>query len=1254
MHNTAFRHSAPRGSFLRFLPFAFSFLAALLLAGPTASAQLAGKGSIKGAVTDNSGAVIPNASVVATSTTRGIRMTTTSSSSGDFQISPLDADIYTVTVTAVGFETVSQKDVHVNALEISDVAVKMPIGSSTETVTVSAEPPALESSNATLGGTLEQETYSQLPIQMGAYGQDGARRATDFVALIPGVQFNETNGNATTNTGVVNGGGARGAVSDVYINGTPFISAAGQGDPRFVWSAISVDAINQLQVQTVGYSAIYEGQGVQNYVIKSGTNSFHGSAYEYFRNTALDTYSYFDKGTQAIDAIKGKLVKPAEHQNEYGAAIGGPVLKNKAFFFANFNKYNLSRGPKHIFESIPTLAEQQGDFSGITQVYNQNNVSYVVPVNVYDPASCPNGNTGNCQRTQFAGNKIPASRFSAPSVAMQKFLAPYAPTNLQQTGNYLSGYNSGLSNYTGTGRLDYTLTPKHTISFVVGIGSQSTTGPSRQTSLGTSNNALPAPFISVQQFNPKTKVGMIEETWIVSPRAVNQFKYGFARYEGSGFNQSYLSQYSATTLGITGLPTGQAAGAFPKVTFAGTAAPNQWAGYTDNHQATNAFTLVDNFSFTAGKHSLTAGVQMSWLQYNFTAQSGGSTPLTLAFTAAQTGCYSSSSTINVNTANPGASTPVCSTGTISASVNTLSGLPYASFLLGAPNSATFTTTTVQETGARFRPISPYIQDDWKVSSRLTLNIGLRWDYYPPFREVQNRLSFLDLNATNSITGTKGALAFAGNGTGYCNCTTNVQTWYKNFGPRLGLAYSVTPKTVIRASYGVIFAHGNGTGGSAISRQGSGQLGYAASPSFTSASASLPAFYLQNGVPSYIAPPFFTSTYGTGFYTGGGSPQGVTYGDPYYGDRAPEFLNWSAGLQQAITNSMVLTATYVGSQGHFLTPDSNNARGQFINQLDPKYLVLGTVLSQKATAANIAAAGLTLPYANYDQTQTIAKALNPLPQYNSVSDSYGAVANSNYHALQASLNQRFASGMSFMINYTWAKNIDDGGSFRSGYAVPAFATTNGLAYNANRIDRSLSLADRRHNLVATGVFESPFGKRIFTNSAWTRRIAGGFRVSTIFTAYTGSPLAITSATANQNPAQSQASPSYNPAYSGQARKNGKYGDGITADTATFPANAYLDSNAFTITPDYKFSVLPRTGAYGLKGPGNYNLDLSLRRTFQMPYAEFLRLTMTGDLYNLTNHTQFGGINTSYGNAAFGTVSSQANQSRDAQLSARFEF
>jgi Carboxypeptidase regulatory-like domain/TonB-dependent Receptor Plug Domain len=268
--------------------FLIFFIAVVLLCNPSAHAQLSGKGEIKGVVTDSSGAVVSGATVTATSTTQGTKLIRTTSSSGDFDLTPLNPDIYRIVVTANGFRTLTQENVQVNALEVSNLKLALTIGSESQSIDVSAAPPALETSNAVLGATMEQELYAALPIQMGAGGNPDQRRATDFAVLMPGVQGNETNGNATTNTGVVNGSGSRGAASSVYINGIPFTSVAGQGDTRFVWTAISVDAIDQFQVQTSGYSAIYEGMGVQNYSTKSGGNKYHGSAYEYFRNTALE------------------------------------------------------------------------------------------------------------------------------------------------------------------------------------------------------------------------------------------------------------------------------------------------------------------------------------------------------------------------------------------------------------------------------------------------------------------------------------------------------------------------------------------------------------------------------------------------------------------------------------------------------------------------------------------------------------------------------------------------------------------------------------------------------------------------------------------------------------------------------------------------------------------------------------------------------------------------------------------------------
>ncbi|HUZ95094.1 MAG TPA: carboxypeptidase regulatory-like domain-containing protein, partial [Edaphobacter sp.] len=351
----------PASSGKRSVLFLFALIAAVaLFCTLPLRAQLSGKGEIKGVVTDPSGAVVPGASVVVTSTTKGTKLTRTTTSSGDYDISPLDPDIYTIGVTAAGFQTTTQQHVNVNALEISNVNIALTVGSEAQSVTISAAPPALETSNATLGATMEQAMYSALPIQMGAGGSPDQRRATDFAVLMPGVQGNETNGNATTNTGVVNGSGSRGAASSVYINGIPFTSVAGQGDTRFVWTAISVDAIDQFQVQTSGYSAMYEGMGVQNYSTKSGGNKLHGSVYDYFRNTALDTWGYF--APAQIDPTKGYAVKPRENMNEYGAVLSGAIKKDKLFFFLNYDAYRFAHGPLAAYQTVPTQAEYSGDF----------------------------------------------------------------------------------------------------------------------------------------------------------------------------------------------------------------------------------------------------------------------------------------------------------------------------------------------------------------------------------------------------------------------------------------------------------------------------------------------------------------------------------------------------------------------------------------------------------------------------------------------------------------------------------------------------------------------------------------------------------------------------------------------------------------------------------------------------------------------------------------------------------------------------
>lgn len=1221
----------------------------LMFFAVSANAQLSGKGAITGTVADTTGAVIPNATVTATNNATGISTVVKTSGAGAYNFPNLDPGIYTVAISAEGFQKLKQENVHVNALESQSFNPVLTVGRADVQVTVTAEPPQIETSNATLGATMEQETYAALPVEMGAYGQADQRRATDFVYLMPGVQGNNTNGNATTNVGVVNGSGSRGAASAVYVDGLPFVRAGGNGDPRYVWTAISVDAIDQFQVQTTGYSALYEGQGVMNYTVKRGGNQYHGSVYEFFRNTALDTWGFWGK---APNPATGVPVKPVEHSNEYGIAIGGPLipfggLKNKLYFFTNYNGFRYSSAtPTPI--TFPTYAQQQGDFTGFVD-----NKGKVIPI--YDPATqhtCLNSQsqTINC-RDQFSYNGvlnvIPPGRFSAIAKNLQSML-PTTGISTALSNNYIGPNPTGLTNWSTTSRIDYAMNSKDTWSFIGAVGRQASSVPVGQTSSG--RNIGPVPYNYGQAYAPKTAVWIIEETHVFTPNVVNQLKWGYARYNGPTITPNKGGSFAASAMGISGTPVGQATNNFPIVTFSGTNAPTQWAGTTENSTIAQNYTFLDNLQWNFGKHSLTFGGQIAWMLYNTSSATGGTTPLTLANTNTETAQFADSNT-----------------STSGYTMNSATGAAYASFLLGQVDSVKFTDYALHPVyGARFRAISPWVQDDWKVSPKLTLNLGLRYDFFPTVREVNNIASYFDPNLPNPVTGLNGALQYAGTGAGTCNCSTPVNNYMKNFGPRIGLAYQLDPKTVIRASYGVMFTHGDAVGGLASSI---GTLGFSSAPSFTSTkSQTTVTNFLAGGsgaIPSYTPASGVSSgpAYGTGYttvsgYTGSPS-SGANYVDPYYGGRAPEYINWSFGLQRQLTNSIALNASYVGSEGHFLQLDNYSARGYWSNGLDPKYLALGSHLGDtgSAIAADCATYGLTCDGLNvFNTKQPLSQLLKPFP-FQSVADTFGYVGNANYHALQTVLTMRNVHGLTTTVNYTWSRAIDDGGYFRTGYAIPAGVIYNSNAsYAADRIERTVSTSNQPHHFVTTAVWKWPFGKSVLADNSVERAIMGGFSFSGIFQAYSGSPRMITMSSCNSNPATPNSGfcpPSYNPNFTGKARINGKWGKGVTL--ANYNSTSFIDSTAFVKTPDYYIGNVPRTAPYNIYGPGNYQLDLGLNRNFPLHLSEASRLEFRAEWYNVTNHTLFGVASTAWGNSNFGKVANNSSANRKAaQFSARISF
>ena len=1157
------------------------FVCVSLLSLTTILTAQSGSGSVQGTISDPSGAVIPGASVVATNAATGVKTTRQTTGAGLFVLSPLPAGNYTVSATASGFQPVTQENVIVDALGTVGLNLTLKVGAATEAITVSDAPLQMHTEDATLGQSVRNEVYAALPLAMNGVSRD----PTQFVYLVPGVN---SPGNQVSGTNLASFNGGQTFQNETYLEGIPLTSAGTEGDTRYLSFGISVEAVEQFQVETSGAKAQFEGQGIGNYVLKSGTNQFHGSAYEYFRNTALDARGFFPATT------------PIEHQNEFGGSVGGPIIKNRAFFFGSADAYRFNSGSVPALQSIPTLAARTGNFSAY-------------PAVIYDPGTTTCTTAGVCSRTPFGGNTIPANRISPISKSLQSYLPD--PTNGSITNNYLTGLPIKLDTHNTTEKVDVTLTDKHRMFGMFSDGHYSTnfTG-----SLSPGTSALPLPYTQGRIVSEHVLTTQIHDTYTISPSIVNQFSYSYNRLTVPLINATADGNYPQKA-GMKGLPPGIASTAFPEIAFNGANSPIGWAGTNAraNQEAVNTFTLQNNVLWIKGRHSLTIGFQFQALQDNY------NNPLT--------GTLAGFTFSNNETAGYGP------TGTLL----TTTGNSYAGYLLGATASGSVTQNAVAETGGRYKTYATYVQDDFKVSSRLTLNLGLRWNAWSPFTEVYNRMSFFNPNIPNPAAGDHlGALQFAGDGPFSCHCSTPIK-WHKlNLAPRFGAAYRLGEKTVIRAGYAITFVHAGGVGGRVNGRQGLSQLGFNSTASFGAPSSGVPAFYWDNGFPAYQPPPFINPGYGTGFITANPTgAQTVTYGDPEIGGKAPYYENWSFGLQRSITSNLLATATYSGSAGKFL-PGAGPG-GETVNIAPLKYLALGSLLTATANPTTIAQAQaqfpeIKLPFPNF--VGTVGQMLRPFPQYGTISNPWANLGMSTYHALQTSLNRRYANGFTFTLGYTFSKELDNLlGSPRN-------------PYNA-AMEKAPGSINRTHVFTGTYVYALPFGagKRMNPGNAVARYLVSDWNISGIASYSSGAPLSIVGSACTSGNILGTCFPNYNPSYSGDVRINGNYGDGsVLGSTPT----TYLAKSAFSTALPFTVGNVARTAAFGLYAPRTMGLDVSLRRDFRI--TERVKLGLQTDAFNVTNSVFFGAPAANVDSANFGTLTTQANQPRKLQISARISF
>jgi outer membrane receptor protein involved in Fe transport len=1161
-------------------------VASMLLGVGLLQAQVAGTGTIAGTISDPTGAVIAGAVVTVTNTATGLVSTQTTPTAGTYSIVALPPGEYTVNVRAAGFSTLQQEHVILNALSQIGLNLTLQVGTASQDVVVSVAPPALETENGTVETTIPQTTYNSLPIAMN----NGPKNPIGFVSLVAGVS-----GDPLFGTPVMNGGFQE--TSQIYIDGLPLSEGNLQGGAADL-GMLSTEMIDQFQVLTSGVPASYDGQGVVNLVLKSGTNRIHGSVYENLRNTAFDAKGYFTQGPT-----------PVEHQNEYGFTVGGPALKDRLFFFGNYNRYKITTGSSPQFVTIPTVAERTGDFSAF-------------PTPIYDPAttSCVGG---VCTRTAFPGNIIPANRLSSVAQSFQSYLPDPLNTNIEN--NYFNTFTNGTQNRMYMARVDAAFLKNNRSTFIFQKGSVS------QVSLGA---YLPQPYSTAQPGATDYYTGQINDTYVLTSNLLNVLGLQFFRWSTVNIVPSINGDYPEKA-GFGGLPSGPPSTAFPRINFAGPNAPYLWGTFSAFGEIANTYTLQDSVQWTHGRHSMTFGGQIIEQQ------------LALNQPNALNG-------INFSNSESAGFNP-------DGSINNATGNPYASYLLGLVDSSSAQDSAIQETGGRFRNYALYAQDDWKLSPKLTVNLGLRYTIPKPFVEVQDRWSWFDPNLPNpAADGAPGLMVSAGNGPGSCHCRTNVKTHYLTFGPRVGFAYALSPKMVVRSSFGIVHFNGAALGGNGQQR-GTGILGYAtASPSFVSPDGGItPAFLFDDGFPAYERPELgeFDSAINTGFTTASPQGGGVSYDRPDTAARSPYTEQWNLNIERELPGNMVFSMGYNGTSSHFNGVQGGN--GIYSNQINPKYLALGSLLQQPVGPGTLAQAQaqfpeIKVPFASF--TGTIGQMLRPFAQYNGGGsswmgpDQWANFGTGSYNALQTTLSRRMKNGLYFLVAYTWSKTFDDGG-----HTAQFFAQAPRSAYNLGA-ERSVSYYDTPNILSFSEVYELPFGKgkRFTIDNSIANAILGGWQISGIQQYHTGVPVGTIFGNCNTpySGGAGIAEPSapcyadYNPSFAGHVRLS-KIGSGTPGSTPYFTANAFQDAQPFS------FGNTPRTLAFSsLRYQWFMNESVSLSKTFQ--FHENVSFQFKASAFNLFNRTQFGGIGTNIASVGFGQVTAQSNIPRQLQFEGMIRF
>ena len=1146
------------------------------------------RGGIRGTITDPSGAVVAGASVTVTNSANGVSSAATTTDAGVYSISALPAGTYRVELALKGFKTVVRNNVVVDVGNIVGLNLKLEIGDTSQTVTVDAAAPILKTEQSATSSEVPVQVYNDLPLSA-----NGGRTPNSFKYLTPGVNANNS----------VNGSPQLSA--NVTMDGITTQNAELFGTDQNV--RFPPEAVAEMSIVTTAYAAEYgqTGGGVQRYEIKSGTNQYHGNIYEFLKNTDFDARGFFN------------VVRPTDHQNEYGFSLGGPVSipklyngRNRSFFFFNADWYKTISASATTITSLPNAAFRGGNFSGnlggAVSAVNPCTGGAVLSGQIFDPASTTTVNGQYC-RTPFPNNVIPASRIS-PAAAGILALVPPTTTQAIVNNSYLPAAPSfnNFNDYTIKG--DQYFGTKHHLSMMF-LDSANPSGG------GQILNGPLETYGGTTYFS--WDFSRLTEDWTITPNLLNTLRLAYNREifnhyptgtSGNYSTGSYSDPDWASTLGGIGIPGYEKASQlFPGIIF-GTASYNSPYQTLGNQQfwyaTSNTYVLNDSIGWTRGRHNFKFGFEYDDMWHALWKD----WPAQLTFARNET-------------ALPGA---IGSTGN-----------EIASFLLGYVDNSNI--PNLANTSVNYKApqtFSVYVQDDYKVTSRLTINYGLRWELYKAIYEAHDIYGAVDLSMPNpSAGGLPGSYTFAGqNGVGSClpSACKNATGW----GPRLGLAYRLSDRFVIRSGYGISYFPTGlyGAGNNAYMTDGYDPTSTAS----TGNNGITPAFTFAQGFPaSDLQTRNLTSSYGIGstfdYWSG-------------YAQQVGQVQSWNLSTQTRLTPNMALDVAYVGSKGTHLTVPEN------INQMPDAYLGLGSaLLASNINSPAVVAAGFTPPWPGFaaalGTTATLAQALRPYPQYltgygyNSDND-----GNSTYNALQVKLEKRLSNGLYALISYTYDKYITDANSTLLSTPGNNPAGSGVVRDQSNRhLDKSVANAWQPHVLTAAVEYELPIGpgKRFLqAGGGIVGRLIGGWRLGAILTYHTGSLISVVA-------------PQTQPNFAGPNTANTVLGVpqmGGWSGSFNPATDRYLNVNAFSLPVGYGTG-----GIYlpNLFGPTFKEEDLSLSKSTRI--RERFNLELRLEAFNAFNRVVFGSPNSDISvPQSFGMITSQANSPRNAQIAMKLNF